>query len=115
MVVELETLADDGSHPIGETFGVDLLDLRQQHRKGVASGSRHPVGLTEVVPDRDADALDDAVAGAVTVARVDLAQLIDVEQDDGKGMAETFGALDLLLQRGDEDRPGMERGQRVDN
>ena len=114
MVVELQPLAHHVSDAIGETFRVEALDLGQQDGEGVARRPRHPVGLPEIVPDGDADALEEAVAGAIAVRGVDLGEVVDVEQEDGKRMTESLRPLDFLFERGDEDRACMQRRQRID-
>jgi hypothetical protein len=57
----------------------------------------------------DAEPLEDPIADAVAMLRVDVGQIIDVEEDHRNGIAEPTRALDFLGKDGREQR-GLEDG-----
>jgi hypothetical protein len=67
--------------------------------------SRDPVVLAKIGAHQNAEAFEDFVAHAVPVFLVDRREMIDVEQNQRKRIAEARRALDLLPQRRVEDGP----------
>ena len=113
VIHEPETLFHGTANPFGQLGGVVRIGVREQHRDGIFRVPRDPVVLTEVLPNQNAEPLENPVADTVAMFLVDLRQVIDVEEDQRNRMADPARAFHFLFEHGLQQRARIQRGQAI--
>ena len=99
---------------LGQDEGAGRIGLGQEHHELVAAVAGGGVDLADAEGDDLADAAQDTVAVEVAEPVVDRLELVEIHHQQAEAAARAGAAGDLALDRGEEEGPVEQAGQRVD-
>ncbi len=99
---------------LGERGRTALVGVRQDCQQPVAAGSPDRIGRSDTEPDAQGDLSKHGITAGDAVHAVDLAEVIDVEENDGHRMLVAAGLGDLDPQPIEDRAAAGDAGERID-